>query len=52
MFDALVENTKGVGVLSGTAGNTIITMTNGKDKLSSATNSPPDSIVFTWHHFH
>jgi hypothetical protein len=52
MSGAGVENTKGVGVLSSTAANVNITMYNGADRLSSATNSGSDSIVFTWHHYH
>ncbi|HYW43714.1 MAG TPA: G1 family glutamic endopeptidase [Bryobacteraceae bacterium] len=47
MTGADVENSKGVGQSSAKGVN--ITMTNGKDTLSTATNLP---IVFTWHHFH
>jgi hypothetical protein len=41
------ENSTGVGQSSAKAVN--ITMTNGKDTLSTSTNLP---IVFTWRHFH
>jgi hypothetical protein len=47
LMTGTAENSTGVDQSSAKAVN--ITMTNGKDTLSTSTNLP---IVFTWHHFH
>jgi hypothetical protein len=51
MSNAFVGTTTKI-IDSGTAANVTITMYNGSDKLSTAINSPPNAIVFSWHHFH